>query len=74
MLVLSRKLDQEVVINREIRVRLLGTSRRRVRLGIEAPQGVDIRRGELAPRNRRHGNEQSSNGQSNPAMLKAAPR
>ena len=49
MLVLSRKIDQEVVIDRRIRVRLLRLGRGRVRLGIEAPRGVDIRRAELGP-------------------------
>lgn len=47
MLVLSRKVNEELVIDRRIRVRLLGASRGRVRLGIEAPRGVDVKRAEL---------------------------
>ena len=49
MLVLSRKVNEELVIDRQIRVRLLGASRGRVRLGIEAPREVDIKRAELGP-------------------------
>jgi len=50
MLVLSRKVDEEVVIDRRIRVRLLRAGRGRVRLGIEAPCGVDIWRAKVGPR------------------------
>ncbi len=47
MLVLSRKLNEEIVIGRTIRVRLLKTSRGRVRLGVSAPRGIPVRRAEL---------------------------
>lgn len=47
MLVLSRKLNEEIVIGRTIRVRLLKAGRGRVRLGVSAPRGTLVRRAEL---------------------------
>lgn len=47
MLVLTRKKGQSIVIGREIRVYLLEVSGETVRLGIEAPPGVEILRSEL---------------------------
>jgi len=49
MLVLSRKLNEEIVIDRTIRVRLLKAGRGRVRLGVTAPRGTPVRRAELMP-------------------------
>ena len=47
MLVLSRKTNEEIVINGNVRVRVLGVERGRIRLGIDAPAEVPIRRSEL---------------------------
>lgn len=47
MLVLSRKQNESIVIDETITVRVLQTRPGRVRLGIEAPQEVSIRRLEL---------------------------
>ena len=47
MLVLSRKLNEEIVIDRTIRVRLLKTGRGRVRLGVSAPRETPVQRAEL---------------------------
>ena len=47
MLVLSRKLNEEIVIDRNIRVRLLKTGRGRVRLGVSAPKETPVQRAEL---------------------------
>ena len=47
MLVLSRKCDESIVIGGEIRVVVLGVSGNKVRLGIEAPSDVPIRRQEI---------------------------
>ena len=49
MLVLSRKVGESVVIDRGIVVRVLAVEGGRIRLGVEAPVGVPIRRSELAP-------------------------
>lgn len=53
MLVLTRKASQEIVIDDEIRVRVLAVHGSRVRLGILAPDGVTVLREELIRRDDR---------------------
>ena len=48
MLVLSRKKDQTIVINGEVKIKVLGVRDNTVRLGIQAPGDLGILRGELA--------------------------
>jgi carbon storage regulator len=48
MLVLSRKLSEEILINNHIRITVISIGGGRVRLGITAPADVAIRRTELA--------------------------
>lgn len=48
-LVLTRKLDQAVIIDDRIVVTLRRISKRSVRLCFEAPENVTIRRSELVP-------------------------
>lgn len=50
MLVLSRKETEELVISDQIRIRVLRISGGTIRLGIEAPKNVTVRRAELAVR------------------------
>lgn len=47
MLVLSRKLDESIVIDGNIEVTVLAVQGRRVKLGIRAPGDVSIRRLEI---------------------------
>lgn len=47
MLVLSRKIDQEILINGNIKISILKIKGNVVRIGIEAPAEVNIKRGEL---------------------------
>ena len=47
MLVLSRKLGESIQIG-NVTVTVVHIDRQRIRLGITAPAGVSIRRGELA--------------------------
>jgi carbon storage regulator CsrA len=47
MLILTRKADQDIIINGNIRIRVLSTKGNTVRLGIEAPNEISILRGEL---------------------------
>ena len=55
MLILTRKIDQAIVIRDDILVRVLGVERDRVKLGICAPEEIIILREELcqteAPKN-----------------------
>jgi carbon storage regulator len=49
MLVLSRKRETEIYIGPEITIRVLEIHKRQVKLGIEAPHGFSVRRGEVPP-------------------------
>ena len=50
MLVLTRKLSQQIMVGRDIRITVVKVERNQVRLGIDAPQGVAILREELVER------------------------
>lgn len=50
MLVLSRKIDDEIIIDENITVRVLRVKGNTVRIGITAPGDVSIMRGELPRR------------------------
>jgi carbon storage regulator len=50
MLVLSRKLNEKIIINGDIVVTLVKIDRNQVRIGIEAPADVPVFREEIAPR------------------------
>ena len=47
MLILSRKLGESIVIGDDVVIRIVELRRSRIRIGIEAPDHVRIRRGEL---------------------------
>ncbi len=47
MLVLSRKLGQRFEVGQDIRVTIVKIDRNQVRIGIEAPGGLSIRREEI---------------------------
>ena len=47
MLVLSRKIKETIVIGDEIRITILGAKGAAVRIGVEAPLEVRVRREEL---------------------------
>ena len=50
MLVLSRKVGEEIVIGDNIRVRIVSVQGNQIRLGFEAPREVSIQRAELLER------------------------
>ncbi len=50
MLVLTRKIDQGIIISGNIYIRVLGVERDRVKIGISAPPEVRILREELMAR------------------------
>ena len=47
MLILTRKIDQSIIIDGKITVMVLGVERDRVKLGINAPANVTVLREEL---------------------------
>ena len=49
MLVLSRKKNESIVIDGQIKIEVLKVKGNTVRLGISAPDNIKILRGELAP-------------------------
>jgi carbon storage regulator len=53
MLVLSRKLSQEILIGSDITITVVRIEGNHVRLGIEAPPGVSVLRDELISRQQR---------------------
>lgn len=50
MLVLSRRIGEEIIINDTIRVTVVAVKGDRVRLGIEAPRDVTVDRAEIHER------------------------
>ena len=59
MLVLTRKIDQGIVVSGNIIIRVLGVERDRVKIGIAAPTEVTILRQELLDRERVEGEQES---------------
>jgi carbon storage regulator len=49
MLVITRRIDEEIVIDGRIRIKVLGVDRGKVKLGFLAPKEVSIKRAELLP-------------------------
>ncbi len=47
MLVVTRKLGEEVIINDEVRVQVVDVRPGRVKLGVVAPQWMSVHRGEV---------------------------
>ena len=50
MLVLSRRVGEEIIINDNIRVTVVAIRNNHVRLGFSAPQDVAIFRSEISPK------------------------
>lgn len=47
MLVLTRRKDEEILINDNISIKVLSVKGNRVRLGVEAPDSVQVNRAEV---------------------------
>jgi len=50
MLILTRKINEEIIINSEIRIKILSISENQVKIGITAPENMEILRGEIFER------------------------
>ncbi len=49
MLVLSRRVNEEIAIGNDVTIKVVRVIGNKVRLGISAPTSVNIRRGEVPP-------------------------
>lgn len=47
MLVLTRKIDEEIKIGKDITLKILAISENQTKIGIEAPKGIQIFRNEI---------------------------
>lgn len=47
MLILTRKINEEIRINSDIVLKVISISENQVKIGVSAPQGIQILRGEL---------------------------
>ena len=72
MLVLTRKIDQGIIISGNIYVRVLGVERDRVKIGISAPLEVTILRQELLDRDTKA--EAGARGEDPPATASVSTR
>ncbi len=59
MLILTRKIDQGIVISGDIHIRVLGVERDRVKIGIAAPRDVIVLRDELVDGEKKRSSETS---------------
>jgi carbon storage regulator len=62
MLILSRRVHQEIAIGDNICITIVAIRGKQVRLGIKAPPDVSIRREELAPLEQTAAGSQTSSG------------
>jgi carbon storage regulator len=47
MLILTRKINEEIIINSDIRIKIISISENQIKLGITAPENMPILRGEI---------------------------
>lgn len=73
MLVLSRKINESLIIDDQIIVTILGVEGERVRLGISAPAEVDIVRQEVCARRARRTRRAAPAGTAGASALAPAP-
>ncbi len=50
MLILTRKINEEIIINSDIRIKILSISENQIKIGITAPENMEILRGEIFER------------------------
>ncbi|MCK9211160.1 MAG: carbon storage regulator CsrA [Ignavibacteriaceae bacterium] len=47
MLILTRKIDEEIIIDSQIKIKIISISENNIKLGITAPPNIEILRGEI---------------------------
>jgi carbon storage regulator len=62
MLVLSRKINQSIMIGDDIRIVVIGVDRDQVKIGIEAPRTVTVHRSEIYEEIQRAGLDRKTTG------------
>lgn len=72
MLVLTRKVEESLLLGSEIRVTVLGVTGDKVRLGVDAPRTVKILRGETLEQSREQNRVSATSGMNLSALLKSA--
>lgn len=72
MLVLTRKVEESLLLGSEIRVTVLGVTGDKVRLGVDAPRTVKILRGETLEQSREQNRVSATSGMNLSALLKNA--
>ena len=70
MLILTRKINEEIKIGSEITVKLLAISEGQIKLGITAPDNVEIFRGEIYEKVKQVTIEASLNSKEKPENVK----
>lgn len=65
MLVLTRRVGESIIINNDIRVTVVALGNGRVKIGIEAPQGISVDRQEI------HDRKMAEQAPSEPMMVAA---
>lgn len=74
MLVLSRKKNESIVINGNIRIEILQIKGKQIRIGITAPSSMKVLRGELPEKARRASNVASDRMESRPTTKRLEPK
>lgn len=62
MLVLTRGLNESIVINDDIKISMLGVSHNQVRIGIDAPKNISVHRQEIYMRIQQEKQNKTSDG------------
>lgn len=61
MLILTRKTDEEIIIDSEIKIKILSISENQIKIGISAPENIRIFRAEVYERIKNFNIQASSN-------------
>ena len=71
MLVLSRKLNQAIMIGDDVRIVVVAVDRDQVKLGIEAPRSIAVHRSEIYDEIQRQNREAAASQLQQPAVVNA---